>query len=195
VNKDDTAAGSGDMILDASPPGLLVVTGASGAGKTTLVRALNAQRRAGVGCYHFDDIGVPSPEEMVRRYGSDVQWQAAATAEWITRLARNDDGVAVAVLDAQVRPRLVLQAVEGTHIRHVRIVLVDCDYGERNARLRGPRGQPELATADMDRWAAYLRGLSDALDLPVLDTTGATIEDAAASLAAHVDALVRQMTE
>ena len=43
---------------DAGPapgePGLLVVTGASGAGKTTLVRALDARRLDGVRCYYFD---------------------------------------------------------------------------------------------------------------------------------------------
>lgn len=73
--------------------------------------------------------------------------------------------------------------------------LVDCDSAERNARLRGPRGQPELVTADMDRWAAYLRGQADAPALPVIDTTSLMIEDAVAALAAHVDALIRRMTE
>lgn len=175
----------------ASAPALLVVTGASGAGKTTLVRALEARRRADVGCYYFDDIGVPSPQEMERVHGGGAQWQAAATEAWIRRLARNDDGVAVAVLDAQVRPSLVLEALRRHPVARARIVLVDCGYGERHARLRGPRGQPELATAEMDRWAAYLRGQADALSLPVIDTTHLGIEEAAALLAAHVDALGR----
>ncbi len=41
----------------------------------------------------------------------------------------------------------------------------------------------------MDRWAAYLRGQADALDLPIIDTTDLTIQDAVARLAAHVDEL------
>lgn len=180
-----------DVRPAASPPALLVVTGASGAGKTTLVRALNARRLPGVGCYFFDDIGVPSPDEMVRVYGGGSQWQAAATEQWIQRLARNDDGVDVAVLDAQVRPSFVRDALERSAIRHARIVLVDCGYDERNARLRGPRGQPELATAEMDRWAAYLRGQADALGLPVIDTTGQGIENGVASLARLVDEWIR----
>lgn len=175
------------------PPALLVVTGASGAGKTTLVRALQARGMAGVGCYFFDEIGVPSPEEMERVYGGGAQWQAAATEAWIGRLARNQDGVAAAVLDAQVAPSLVQAALARHPVCHARVVLVDGGYDERNVRLRGPRGQPELATADMDRWAAYLRGQADALGLPVIDTTEQAIEHAVSSLATRVEQLVRQV--
>lgn len=147
------------------------------------------QRRSGVACYYFDDVDVPSAEEMERRFRGGAQWQAGATGEWITRLARNADGVAVAVLDAQVRPRFVLDALERSPIRHTRRV----DDAGRNARLRGPRGQPELANAEMDRWAAYLRGQADALALPVIDTTDLAIADVVAALAAHVDALAGQV--
>jgi ABC-type methionine transport system ATPase subunit len=41
-------------------PAILVVVGASGAGKTTLVRRLAALELSGVGCYSFDDIGISS---------------------------------------------------------------------------------------------------------------------------------------
>ena len=47
-------------------PVVLVVTGASGAGKTTLVRALAGREFSGVRCYYFDSIGVPSAELMER---------------------------------------------------------------------------------------------------------------------------------
>jgi hypothetical protein len=61
--------------------------------------------------------------------------------------------------------------------------------GKRNARLCGPRGQPELATEEMDGWAAYLRGQADALDVPVLDTTAASVDEGVAALQAHVTRL------
>jgi hypothetical protein len=147
-------------------PAVLVVTGASGVGKTTLVDALDAARLRGVGCYHFDALGVPPPEEMTHRFGGGPQWRAWAMQEWAARLARNDAGVAVAVLDAQVPPTLARAAL----------------------RAAGPRGQPELACADMDCWAAYLRGQADALELPIVDTNGG-VDEATAELLAHVHEL------
>lgn len=171
-------------------PALLVVTGASGAGKTTLVRGLESLRLPGVGCYRLDSLGVPSPGEMQRRWGGGERWQAHATGYWVERLLRNDDGVEVAVLDGQTRPSEVRAAFERLDVRLGRIVLVDCGHDERNARLRGPRGQPELACGEMDCWAAYLRGQADALGLPIVDTAGRSVDEAVAELAAHVRALM-----
>jgi hypothetical protein len=161
---------------------LIVVTGASGTGKTTLVRALERANLTGVACYYFDTIGVPSPEEMEARFGGGASWQLWALDQWIARIAGNTDGVAVAVLDARVAPKAVLDAARRHGLPNANVLLIDCDYDERNARLRGPRGQPELANARMDTWAAYLRGQIDALELPRLDTTGATLDDSVGAL-------------
>ena len=152
-------------------PAVLVVVGASGAGKSALTRGLAALGLPGVTCHHFDTLGVPTPEEIAARFGGGEAWQAWALDQWMQRLAHNDDGSALAVLDAQVRPHAALVALRQYEIGRGRVVLVDCGYAERNARLRGPRGQPELATPDMDCFAAYMRGQADALGLPVIDTT------------------------
>ena len=180
----------GDSGPSVPVPALLVVVGASGAGKTTLVGRLAGLGLPGVGCYHFDAIGVPSADEMVARFGSGEAWQGWALDEWIAQLTRNEDGVALAVLDAQVRPSAVREAFARHGVVRGRVVLVDCGYAERNARLRGPRGQPALATADMDCWAAYLRGQADALGLPIIDTTGGTPEAGVAQLVGHAEALL-----
>jgi hypothetical protein len=89
---------------------ILVVTGASGAGKTTTVNALDARGVPGVRCFFFDSIGVPSVEVMERDFGSGEQWQAFATGEWIARLGALPDDVRVAVLDGQTRPSFVFGA-------------------------------------------------------------------------------------
>ena len=74
------------------PPVALLLTGSSGCGKTHLCEELNRlldQDRAEV--YNFDKIGVPSPEEMVRQFGSGEKWQEVTTHEWIGKLAAQRD--------------------------------------------------------------------------------------------------------
>jgi hypothetical protein len=88
---------------------VLVVTGASGVGKTTAVQALDACRIPGVRCFFFDSIGVPSAEIMERDYGGGERWQALATADWLARLGGLPDDVRVAVLEGQTRPRFVFR--------------------------------------------------------------------------------------
>jgi hypothetical protein len=160
------------------------VTGASGAGKTAAVRALEARRLPGVRCYHFDSIGVPTAAVMDAEYGGGEQWQAAATTAWLRRLRSEPEEVRVAVLDGQTRPSVVLADGGGPGTSGgVHVALLDCAPEVRAARLCGPRGQPELATARMDAWAAYLRGQADALGLAVIDTTELTVEAVADRLA------------
>jgi energy-coupling factor transporter ATP-binding protein EcfA2 len=164
------------------PSQIVVVTGASGVGKTTLVRALEGRRLEGVRCYYFDSIGVPSTQAMTAEFGSPGGWQEAMTRQWIARLAANEDQARVAVLDGQVRPTVVRAAFTHFGLTGGRIVLVDCSHDVRETRLRRDRQQPELASRDMAAWAAYLRGQADALDLPIVDTTDSTVEAAADQL-------------
>ena len=131
-------------------PSLLFVIGASGAGKTAAVRALEARRIAGVRCYYFDTIGVPTQAEMERKWGSGEAWQKQTTKRWIERFARNDDSVECAVLEGQTRPSFVQPAVIAAAIPHSRVLLLDCSALTRRSRLAGPRGQPELASDRMD---------------------------------------------
>lgn len=168
-------------------PAILVITGASGSGKTAAVSALAARALPGVRCYYFDSVGVPSPEEMDRDFGGGEQWQAIKTQEWLDRLAADPDGAEVYVLDGQTRPTFVTRAAEQSGIDGVRIVLMDCEPSVRNRRLIELRGQSELANSQMDCWAAYLRGQADALDLPVIDTTDRDIGAVADSLVDHVE--------
>src|SRR2546423_141311 len=125
-------------------PAILFVIGASGAGKTAAVHALEQQQLSGVGCYHFDSIGVPSAQVMEQEWGGGERWQEQTTTRWIERLAANADGVEIAVLEGQTRPSFVQAAIERLGVRGSRIVLVDCQPAVRGARLAGPRAQPAL---------------------------------------------------
>jgi hypothetical protein len=161
---------------------VVVVTGASGAGKTTIVERLAARRISGVACAYFDSVGVLPADAM------PADWQATTTQAWIARLAR--DAAVVAVLDGQTRPTFALRAFADWGVRGS-VVLIDCERAVREARLRA-RGQPELAHDDMHAWAAYLRGQADALELPVIDTTAMDPDQATAALVAYVDRLMTQ---
>ena len=155
---------------------IIVVTGASGAGKTTVVTRLAERNLAGVTCAFFDSVGVPPPDEM------PPDWQEKMTHEWIQRLARAPADVAV--LDGQIRPTFALRAFAEVGVRGS-VVVIHCTREVRKARLVA-RGQPELANDDMHAWAAYLCGQADALGFPVIDTSGLDIEQATDALVAYV---------
>ena len=167
---------------------ILVVTGASGSGKTAAVRSLEKRSLDGLRCFYFDTIGVPSIEEMDREFGGGEAWQADATRRWIKRLVTESDCGTVSVLDGQTRPSIVRAALAGSASTHLRIVLLDCSPAVRRRRL-AQRGQPELANLQMDNWAAYLRGQADALGLRVIDTDALAVEVVADLLAAEVKEL------
>jgi hypothetical protein len=128
---------------------------------------------------------------MERDHGGGENWQSAATVEWLRRLDRLPSTVKVAVLDGQTRPGVALAAASAITTRRVHVVLLDSVSDVRNARLRGPRRQPELANARMDSWADYLRGQADALELPVIDTSDLTIVEATDRLEKAVRRLLR----
>ena len=163
--------------------------GASGAGKTAAVEALRSRHLPGVRCYFFDSVGVPSPAEMIREWGSGESWQEENTKRWIERLAANADSCEVAVLEGQTRPSFIEPHLARAGIRHARMLLLDCTRAVRLERLRDLRAQPELASERMDAWAVYLRGQADALGLRVLDTSAISVQRAADALAEELVAL------
>lgn len=65
---------------------LVILTGASGAGKTTIAEAIEHLHGQEFDVFYKDRIGVPPVEEMVDKFGSVKGWQRAATFEWMDRL-------------------------------------------------------------------------------------------------------------
>jgi thymidylate kinase len=173
---------------------ILVITGASGAGKTSVTRALEALHLRGVGCHYFDSVGVPSSDEMTADFGSPEGWQRATLIGWVRRLASDEAPVDLHVLEGQVRPAEVLEAFADQGVDQGHLLLLDCSPEVRATRLRQGRGQPELATEQMTAWAAYLRGQADALRVPVLDTTSLSIEEAADQIRERVIGLIAGAT-
>jgi hypothetical protein len=170
---------------------LYFLTGSSASGKTTLLKGVIASVYPGLMGYHFDDLGVPSLDEMKARYGSSDGWQAANARLWIDKIAALE-GAGVVVLDGQVRPTVILQAAREAGFSALHITLIDCSHAERRRRLLETRVQPELDTLDMYAWAAYLHGQADVLGLEILDTTSLSLEEAIRRLAASIERFAKE---
>lgn len=150
---------------------ILVLTGASGAGKTTLALKLNELAIPGVKGFNCDRVRIESDE-----LADSADRQADVLRYWISQLSQPETDVELAVLDTQIRPHKALEVLRQSAVDYAQIVLVDCDPVKRNARLHMDRGQPELANPQMDCWAAYLRGQADALRLSIIDTSDDQID-------------------
>lgn len=156
-------------------PAIIILTGASGAGKTTLLLKLTELAIEGVECINCDRVKVDVPASA-----DSSDYQAAILKYWLTEVSEKQ--YEAVVLDTQIRPHRAKEVLEQMGIIKSEIILVDCDPVKRNARLRRERGQPELATAQMDCWAAYLRGQADAVGLQIIDTSDDDIERSLNSL-------------
>jgi NTP hydrolase family protein len=151
--------------MNKSPsPAILVLTGASGAGKTTLILKLNELAIPGVKGINCDRVEVEGDARSTDR-------QADVLRYWLSQLSQPETEIELAVLDTQIRPHRALEVLSEAAINNAQIVLVDCEPVKRNERLHMDRGQPELANPQMDCWAAYLRGQADALKLSIIDTS------------------------
>jgi type II secretory pathway predicted ATPase ExeA len=148
-------------------PAILVLTGASGAGKTTLTLKLKELAIPGVEGINCDRVKIEA---------DSTDLQIDILRYWILQLSQQETRIELAVLDTQIRPHRALEVLNQAGVVCAQIVLVDCDPLKRNQRLHMDRSQPELANPQMDCWAAYLRGQADALNLSIIDTSNDPID-------------------
>jgi adenylate kinase family enzyme len=138
---------------------LLILTGASGAGKTTLAHAVQTALPV-CEVRFFDSIGVPSAEIMATYagdYGPGGGWQRAMTIEWMRQIAPLLNSGKRILFEGQMRIAFIEEALVAACITNARIVLVDCSDPIRVARLTHDRQQADLANEDMMNWGRFLR--------------------------------------
>jgi hypothetical protein len=160
--------------------GFVILTGASGSGKAAISEAIASRYTESVDVYHFDQLGVPSPEEMVANYGSTEAWQLAKTHEWMVKITANRRTERHVPFEGQMRCSFVLEAAAAAGITEFILILVDCDDATLIRRLtleRLERRQPDLANPIMMSWARYLRIEAHQLHCTIPDTTLLSLEE------------------
>lgn len=165
----------------------VILIGASGSGKTTIARAIEDRYAGSVRVQYFDRIGVPSTEQMVAEYGSSYEWQRAKTIAWMAKLAPLSRSNRKLLFEGQTRLSFLAEGAAAARGVSYLPILVDCDDNTRSQRLTMARGQPELASDDMMRWASYLRREADERGCEILDTSVLSLEDSVSYVAARLD--------
>ncbi len=165
---------------------LIILTGASGSGKTAIAEAVARDHARRFSVHHFDSIGVPSREVMIRDHGSPEAWQRDKSVEWLMRLAQQAQKGEPVLLEGQMRPSYIVEAAIAAKIDAYRLLLIDCDDETRTWRLTVGRNQPELADTNMMNWAAYLRREAKAYGFEILDTSQLSIEQSANCVLRHM---------
>lgn len=152
-------------------PYLILLIGASGSGKTTILKSLEKELpKDAVSINYFDDIGVPSFEEMVAHYGSPEKWQEATTHRWIEKLANVKDKKLI-FLEGSFNPEFAVSQLEKLGIHDYMIICIDVERSVREKRLSEQRNQPELITQDMENFAQMLKAKTLALGGVIVESS------------------------
>lgn len=124
---------------------LIVVSGASGAGKSAILPHLRA-RLSGMSWHEFDSVGVP-PD-------ADTAWRQRTLEHWVRHaLAREREGIALG-LCGQVAYGEVLACPVTARLTGVAVCHLDCADVTRIDRLRECGRAVDQDTLS---WAAWLR--------------------------------------
>jgi chloramphenicol 3-O-phosphotransferase len=160
---------------------LVVLTGASRAGKTAIARRVEAKGLRNLQVLFFDSVGVPSRQEMIEQYGTGHQpggaWMRATTIQWMKRIRSVLDAGACVLFEGQMRIAFIQEALTTAQIGRAHLILVDCAVDDRTRRLTVDRGRPDLASIEMLNWARYLRNESLRNGIQILDTSSITLTE------------------
>ena len=157
--------------LARGTPALLAITGASGAGKSAVVDRLRTLIEPRLlPTLAFDSLGVPPESEMSLGWDDPRGWQKAMTWHWVYTARHVYRTRPLVVLEGSFDPQYAIAACHANRVP-LRVVVLDIDPATCRDRLTR-RGQPELATDEMVRWASYLRETAQQLGGLVVDACG-----------------------
>jgi dephospho-CoA kinase len=146
-----------ELLESITKPYLILVTGASGTGKTTIVKAIEKKlNNKLVSFNYFDDIGVPSFESMVSNFGSPQRWQEVTTHAWMAKLTTITDKKLI-ILEGSFNPEFAIAKLQKPALENCLVICIHTDRAQREARLMQNRNQPELVSQDMENFARLLK--------------------------------------
>ena len=159
--------------------GLVIMTGASGSGKTAIARTIEVNHPS-ITVFSFDTIGVPSAEVMTT-FGTGYQpggaWQRSMTLKWLERIAPVVAAGHTVLFEGQMRIAFIREALTTFAVQGARVLCVECDDATRSRRLTQDRLQPELADESMMGWSRFLHQEAVAAGCQILDTTHLSLGD------------------
>ncbi len=159
------------------PAAFVILTGASGAGKTTIAQAIE-DAHPEITVYQGDRIGLPS-EKILAAYGHTDEpggpTQRGFALYWLGIIAGELKAGKTVLLETQCRIAFLHEALALHGIKDVRVILVECSDASRKSRLNG-RGHPELANEQMDNWSRFLHREAEEFGHEILDTTAMSLE-------------------
>jgi energy-coupling factor transporter ATP-binding protein EcfA2 len=154
---------------------LVVLTGASGSGKTAIAQAIASERPPVAEVLHFDSIGVPTAEERIAGWGSfEGGWQRAMTLEWMARISAMRDLDRPVLFEGQMRLAFLREGLSSAGLTGARIILVDCDDATRCDRLTG-KVSTGIGQPNYDELGGLSAKRSAGSQLRSVDTTGASL--------------------
>ncbi|HAT7869366.1 TPA: GNAT family N-acetyltransferase [Legionella pneumophila] len=152
-------------------PLIVLITGASGVGKTTLLKEIEQQYpQETISSHFFDSIGVPSFDDMIQQYGSTEKWQEITTRRWIERLSQIHDKKLI-FLEGQFNPEFALTPLKEHGIKNYLLICLHTEQAIREHRLSVLRNQPELADIHMNNWALFLKEKTIEMGGVILDSS------------------------
>ena len=177
---------------------LVIMTGASGSGKTAIAEAVEAKDDPSITVFRFDTIGVPSADVMAT-FGTDYQpggaWMRAMTLKWFERIAPLLNEGKRVLFEGQMRIAFIQEALAVFAIENACVLCVECDVSTRTRRLTQDRLQPELANERMFNWSRYLRQEAAEAGYEILDTTNLPLADSVRAVLSLLEACPKSIEQ
>lgn len=144
---------------------IIIVTGASGSGKAFVSKYLSEQYKV----FHFDDIGIPEFNQMVKEYGGAQAWQRLAVHKWVKRLLILKENQTL-ILEGSFNPEFAVSILQENLFCNYKILCFNASRFVRENRLIKNRMQSELVNQDMENFAMVLRDKTTECGGTIIDT-------------------------